>query len=164
MIHIAGDATFTPVEGMTIPFEIFATDADVIDAGHEGRLQFGYNQALNPWGEGPGVWTFAWIGMPIFTDVENNEDESITSYELFNNYPNPFNPSTNIRYQLPEPGNVSLKVFDVLGREVMELVDEQQAAGSYNINFEASDLASGIYFYRLKAGSYVSIKKMMLLK
>jgi hypothetical protein len=161
---IEGDAAFTPVEGMTIPFEIFAADADVVNEGNEGRLQFGYNPALNPWGEGPGVWTFAWIGMPLFTDVENYEDETITSYELFNNYPNPFNPTTHIKYQLPESGHVSLKVFDVLGREVMELVDGQQAAGSYNVNFDALDLASGIYIYRLKAGSYVSIKKMMLLK
>ncbi len=164
MIQRAGDTPFTPVEGMTIPFEVFATDADVVNAGHEGRLQFGYNPALNPWGEGPGVWTFAWVGMPLFTDVESDESGLVNSYMMFNNYPNPFNPTTNIKYQIPEFSHVSLKIYDLLGREVADLVNEQQAAGSYNIKFDGLNLASGIYFYQIKAGSFIDTKKMMLLK
>jgi hypothetical protein len=83
---------------------------------------------------------------------------------MFNNYPNPFNPTTNLKYQIPEFSHVSLKIYDLLGREVADLVNEQQAAGSYNIKFDGLNLASGIYFYQIKAGSFIDTKKMMLLK
>jgi hypothetical protein len=162
-IQLAGDSLFTLQEGMTIPFEIFATDADVVDGGAQGRLQYGYNPAKNPWGGGPLVWTYAWIGMPPFTDVED-EGGVVNSYKLFNNYPNPFNPTTNIRYQVAEPGHVSIKIYDMLGCEVADLVNEEQAAGSYNVKFDGFDLASGIYFYQIKSGSFLETKKMMLLK
>ena len=84
----------------------------------------------------------------------------IKDYELSQNYPNPFNPTTIISYQLPKDGHVSLKVYDVLGREVATLVDANQTVGRYNVNFDGSRLASGVYFYRLTSGSYVSTKKM----
>ncbi|MCJ7554395.1 MAG: T9SS type A sorting domain-containing protein [Ignavibacteriaceae bacterium] len=164
MIHIDGDATFTPVEGMTIPFEIFATDADATNQGAQGRLQFGYNPTLDPWGWGPEVWTFAWVGMPNLTDVEDGKNGTVHSYKLFNNYPNPFNPTTNIKYQIAEFSHVSIKIYDLLGREVANLVNEQQAAGSYNVKFNGMDLASGIYFYQIKAGSFIDTQKMVLLR
>ena len=85
-------------------------------------------------------------------------------FELMQNYPNPFNPSTYIEYKLPERTHVSLKVFDVLGREVATLVDEVQEAGSYRIRFENKEISSGVYFYVLRAGKFVDVKKMMLLK
>ena len=85
-------------------------------------------------------------------------------FALAPNYPNPFNPTTVINYQLPVAGNVSLKIYDVLGKEVMTLVNGRQEAGTYNFNFNANHLASGIYFYRLQAGSFVETKKMMLVK
>jgi hypothetical protein len=85
-------------------------------------------------------------------------------YALLQNYPNPFNPTTTISYQLPVASQVSLKVFDVLGREVMTLVNGRQDAGAYNFNFNASDLSSGVYFYRLQSGNFVQTKKMMLVK
>jgi len=102
--------------------------------------------------------------MPLFTDVESEESGIVNSYKMFNNYPNPFNPTTNIQYQVPEFSHVSLKIYDLLGREVADLVNEQQVAGSYNVQFDGLDLASGIYFYQIKAGSFIDTKKMMLLK
>lgn len=93
-----------------------------------------------------------------------NESQLPVTYDLAQNFPNPFNPSTRLNYQLPASGKVTLKIFDVLGREVATLVDEMKEAGRYSVNFNASALASGAYFYRLQAGSFVSIKKMMLLK
>jgi len=101
-------------------------------------------------------------------DVEEEKNPIPAEYKLEQNYPNPFNPSTTIRYQFPKAGNVTLKVFDVLGREVATLVDEFRTAGSYEVEFNpASSIknpASGIYFYQLKAGDYIETKKMLLLK
>ncbi|MFZ1279412.1 MAG: T9SS type A sorting domain-containing protein [Ignavibacteriaceae bacterium] len=107
-------------------------------------------------------------GDTTFTDVDDEFDLIPTEYKLEQNYPNPFNPSTIISYQLQKAGNVTLKVFDVLGREVATLVDEYRNAGSYEVEFNASSInhhpASGIYFYQLKAGEFVETKKMLLLK
>ena len=80
------------------------------------------------------------------------------------NYPNPFNPTTTIAYQIPTDGHVAIKVFDILGRDVATLVDEFKPAGSYTVQFDASRLASGIYFYSIHAGEYTAVKKMLLLK
>ena len=85
-------------------------------------------------------------------------------FELLQNYPNPFNPSTYIEYRLPRQSYVTLKVYDVLGREVATLVDEVQGAGTYRVKFENSQISSGVYFYVLRAGGFVDVKKMMLLK
>lgn len=85
-------------------------------------------------------------------------------FNLMQNYPNPFNPSTLISYQIPTQSNVSIKVYDALGNLVKELVNEQQAAGIYQVEFNADKLASGIYFYRLQAGSFVQTKKMVLVR
>lgn len=97
------------------------------------------------------------------------EISSIESFYLYNNYPNPFNPSTKIKFQIPNTEFVSLKVYDVLGKEIATLVDEEKAAGKYEIQFnshsgEIRNLPSGIYFYTLKAGQYSETKKMILLK
>ncbi|MBU0528463.1 T9SS type A sorting domain-containing protein [bacterium] len=88
----------------------------------------------------------------------------VNEFNLEQNYPNPFNPSTKIKYTLAERSNVTLKVYDVLGNKVAELVNTDQAAGSYNVNFDASNLASGLYIYTLNTGNFTSSKKMMLLK
>jgi hypothetical protein len=86
------------------------------------------------------------------------------AYELAQNYPNPFNPTTTIRYQIPTAETVSLKVYDVLGKEVATLVNGRQEAGNYAVPFNAAGLSSGMYFYRLQAGSFVETRKMMLVK
>jgi hypothetical protein len=86
------------------------------------------------------------------------------TFELSQNYPNPFNPSTVISYQLPVVSEVSLKVYDLLGREVATLVNQRQEAGRYQVVFDASRLASGVYFYRLQAGAFVETRKMMVVR
>lgn len=96
------------------------------------------------------------------TDDETNR--KVYTYSLSQNYPNPFNPSTTISYSIKEAGLVQLKVFDILGKEVTELVNKNQEPGNYNLTFDASNLPSGIYFYRLTSGNYSAIKKLILLK
>ncbi len=100
---------------------------------------------------------------PDITAVEENY-ELPSKYNLAQNYPNPFNPETTIKYSLPIGGFVNLSVYDLLGREVAELINEEMAAGSYQIKFNAGNLSSGIYFYVLRAGDFISTRKMMLVK
>jgi len=96
--------------------------------------------------------------------VDGSLKEHQTNYSLYQNYPNPFNPSTIINYSVPKSSMVSIKVYDVLGREVSTLVNGQKNPGNYNITFNGGKLASGVYFYQLRASDYISIKKMLLLK
>jgi hypothetical protein len=117
----------------------------------------------------------------VVTDVEDeNLITSIQSTEfiLDQNYPNPFNPSTKIKYTIPnvplslssrsesrdEGSRVLLKVYDVLGKEVATLVNEEKTAGSYEVDFDANGLSSGVYFYKLTSGSFSQSKKMILLR
>ena len=85
-------------------------------------------------------------------------------FKLEQNFPNPFNPTTTIQYQLPFDARVTLKVYDILGSEVATLVNEEQQAGYKEVKFNGSNIASGMYVYRLQAGDYVSIKKMLIIK
>lgn len=86
------------------------------------------------------------------------------NFDLTQNYPNPFNPTTTIEFSIPREANVSLKIYDVLGKEVATLVNEQRAAGTYILNWNASNFSSGLYFYRLTAGEFTETKKMFLVK
>jgi hypothetical protein len=88
----------------------------------------------------------------------------INSYSLSNNYPNPFNPTTNIKYSIASRQFVELKVFNVLGQEIETLINEEKASGNYEIEFNAANLPSGVYFYRIQAGSFCRVKKMLLIK
>ncbi len=86
-------------------------------------------------------------------------------FNLSQNYPNPFNPSTIINYSVAETSPVTIKVFDVIGNEIAVLVNnELKSPGNYNVNFDASKLASGVYLYQMKAGKYISVKKMSVVK
>ncbi|MCJ7552584.1 MAG: T9SS type A sorting domain-containing protein [Ignavibacteriaceae bacterium] len=97
--------------------------------------------------------------------VEPEDNTAMPStFALSQNYPNPFNPSTTIRYDLPEAGFVDLRVYNSLGEEVAVLVNQEQVSGVYEVNFDASMLASGVYFYRINSGKFVTTKKMMLIK
>ncbi|OGU32010.1 MAG: hypothetical protein A2057_14630, partial [Ignavibacteria bacterium GWA2_35_9] len=102
----------------------------------------------------------------ILSDVEDdsNDKNSPKSYSLNQNYPNPFNPNTTISYSVANPGLVTVKIFNILGEEIIQLVNEYKNSGSYSVNFDASRLSSGIYFYSLNSGSFVSTKKMVVLK
>jgi hypothetical protein len=98
------------------------------------------------------------------TGVKGDSGEAPQGSMMFQNYPNPFNPSTVVSYQLQVASRVRLSVYQVLGREVAVLVNERKAPGSYEVKFDASGLASGVYFYRLQAGDFVQAKKLLLLK
>ncbi len=99
----------------------------------------------------------------IITSVKKIS-EMPSKYSLSQNYPNPFNPTTVITYSIPKENIVTIKVFDILGNEVASLVNEEKPAGKYSINFNAGKLPSGIYFYRMEAGSFMEAKKLILLK
>jgi photosystem II stability/assembly factor-like uncharacterized protein len=100
----------------------------------------------------------------VNTIEEDEVDATPNKYFLSNNYPNPFNPSTNIIYSIQQLSNVIIKVYDILGNEIETLVNEEKPAGSYEITWYAEGVPNGIYFYQLKAGSFVETKKMILLK
>ena len=96
--------------------------------------------------------------------ITQNGNNIPTEYALSQNYPNPFNPTTNIKFDLPKQGFVSLKVYDVVGKEVATLVNEVKSAGSYIVGFNGTELSSGVYFYRLESGIFVENKRMVLIK
>ena len=97
--------------------------------------------------------------------VENSNESKIPKeYVLKQNFPNPFNPTTVISYSLPEQKKVSIDIYNILGEKVVELVNKTQNAGNYKVNFNAGNLTSGTYIYRIKAGNFVQAKKMILIK
>lgn len=100
----------------------------------------------------------------LTVDVKKDNDLISDNFYLYQNYPNPFNPTTKITYSLAQYSNVLIKVFDVLGKEVTILVNQDQSAGNYTIDFNASNLSGGIYFYQLQAGNFIQTRKMIVLK
>jgi hypothetical protein len=110
----------------------------------------------------PTYQALIWFGVAV--GVEKEDNLTPETFSLSQNYPNPFNPSTSIKFSIPEASNVVLKVYDILGSEVAVLVNEKVEAGNYTVNFDASQFASGMYIYSIKAGEFTVSKKMMLLK
>ena len=157
-----GDNVFAPVEGYRIPIDFSINDADATNT-REGILTYSINNEDKSY-QDVWRWSYTWIGSLWNPVGVENEGQPVTDYALTQNYPNPFNPSTQIKFAIKEAGFVTLKVYDVLGKEVATLVKGDFTAGSYNVSFDASGLASGIYFYRLESGSFVQTNKMMLLK
>ncbi|MDQ3020935.1 MAG: T9SS type A sorting domain-containing protein [Bacteroidota bacterium] len=103
--------------------------------------------------------------LSLLTGLASNSIYSIPEvFSLSQNYPNPFNPTTKINYSLPVSNHVSLKIFDVLGKEVVNLVNQRQNAGAYSVEFNGGNLSSGVYFYRIDAGEFTDIKRMVLIK
>ncbi|MDR3665405.1 MAG: T9SS type A sorting domain-containing protein [Ignavibacteriaceae bacterium] len=111
-----------------------------------------------------GIAEFTIREIPSKRNFGNNQTAAITEYKLYDNFPNPFNPSTEIYYQIPNDGNVKLKVYNMMGQEVMTLINGFKEKGMYSITFNASKLASGIYIYKLEAGTFAQVKKMILTK
>ena len=118
-------------------------------------------RTINAGGIGP--WSEINRFQIVLTDVEN-ETQMPTEFALLQNYPNPFNPSTTITYHLPKASNVELKVYDVLGNEIATLVNEVQSAGRYNVDFNATNISSGVYLYKIKAGEFIATRKFILIK
>ncbi|MDP4116557.1 MAG: Omp28-related outer membrane protein [Bacteroidota bacterium] len=98
------------------------------------------------------------------SDVEHSRSIQISGYELMQNYPNPFNPNTVLSYKIANPGMVTLKVYDLLGKEIVTLVNEYKSQGEYSVNFDGSKFASGVYIYKLTAGAFSAQKKMTIIK
>ncbi len=155
-----GSATYFEVEFGTLENLLANNDVEIGDSlmlYHRVVTSDGYNN--NP------SESFSIIlirGTVVGT--EETDSNLPDSYALYNNYPNPFNPTTKIEYSIPKTSNVELKVFDILGREVADLVNEEKPAGNYTVNFNASKLSSGIYFYRIKSNEFIQTKKMILLR
>ena len=97
------------------------------------------------------------------TDVQESI-QTVNDFQLFQNFPNPFNPSTTINYSVPKQSNVTIVIYDVLGRKISALVNEEKSIGNYTVEFNASFLSSGIYFYQMKVNDFVDTKKMILLR
>jgi len=156
-----GDNLFVPVEGYRIPIDFSINDADA-SGTREGILTYSPINEDQSWNN-VSLWLYTWIGN-TWLDVEDGDPALVNTYSLSQNYPNPFNPTTQIIYTLEKPGLVTIKVYDILGRFITTLVNEQQNSGLHTINFNASDLSSGIYFYQLNSGSFSSSRKMILMK
>lgn len=154
-------------EGYKIPLQLIVCDNDGLNSSELWRNregQIGWSPFDNDAGwRDPSKWMYTWLGNTdvISTDVK---EELPFSFSLDQNYPNPFNPATQIKYSIAKAGIVILKVYDILGRQVADLVNKYQEAGKYTIDFNASRLASGVYIYRIESSSFTSVKKMMLIK
>ena len=152
------DARFHPTNGMRIIMEPIIHDND---GAWQGNVQSSTANADNAW-QTPKVWSSSFVGDMDAVSVDPVEMPGV--YRLSNNYPNPFNPSTMISYEIGQSEQVRLSIYNILGQEVMVLVNDVQEAGIHNVQFQAGSLASGIYMYRLEAGNFTSTNKMILMK
>ena len=157
------DVRFRPKRGMRIPLDLYVHDND--GAGWEGNLGFSKVSTDLQWSN-PSEWAYTWIGDTNYvTSVEKSKENRVAdSYHIAQNYPNPFNASTSIQYTIAKPGMVTIELFNTLGQRMKTLVNEFQQAGSYTINFNAKELSSGIYFYRIKSGNFERTMKAILMK
>ena len=142
----------------------FNNPPQLISSGHNGPAGPHYNKRDNILAV-PNFYSNSVDLIPVSLSSVEEEKSTLTElFELYQNYPNPFNPVTKIKYEIPQSANASLKVYDVLGNEIVTLINEEKPAGSYQIEFDGVDLPSGIYFYQLKSNSYINTKKMVLSK
>jgi hypothetical protein len=135
------------------PISLNSDDA----GGHAQYYWYGFTY------EAPQVQALDWFGA-LVVGLGDDVNGIVSDYELGQNYPNPFNPSTKIAFSVPKQGNVTLKVYNLLGQEVATLLNEVKTAGVHEVSFNGIDLSSGVYFYTLTSGDFVSTKKMMLIK
>jgi aryl-phospho-beta-D-glucosidase BglC (GH1 family) len=111
-----------------------------------------------------GGFNFSYMDFELLVTGVEDENNKPLSYDLQQNYPNPFNPLTTIKFSIPKSSNVEIKVYDMLGKEILKILNEYKEPGNYFINFDASSLPSSVYFYKLQAGSFMETKKMILIK
>lgn len=140
----------------------------------DSSTELKYNLAASKNLKGVGMWALGQDGSrqelwnllrkKVVVDVNNGKDITPEGFSLSQNYPNPFNPSTVINYEIPQSGRVTLNVYDMLGKEVALLINEEKSAGRYSIRFEGSGIPSGVYFYRLQSGGYTAVRKLILVK
>jgi hypothetical protein len=142
----------------------FSLPAELVSSGHSGPADIFYNLLDNILAV-PNYYSNHVDFIPITpADVDEVYGRMPLAVALSQNFPNPFNPTTTIKYQIPELSFVTLKVFDVLGNEISTLINEEKPNGSYEVEFDGSELPSGFYFYKLQVGDYTVTKKMALLK
>jgi hypothetical protein len=159
------DDRFVPENGMKIPLDFSLHDSDILNT-RDGMLAFSEANDDASY-NGAQYWFYTWIGdtNKVTTAIEDNTEAGIVgNYRLNQNYPNPFNPSTTIEYFLPKSSQVNISVYNVLGQKVTTLLNTRQSAGEQRIEFNASDLSSGVYFYKLQADDFVQVNKMLLMK
>ena len=172
----AGDKIFTAqvtfpaytIFNINYKYGINFGDAVNNGGGNDNENAIGANHIIDLF---PLAWyctvdnTFGSMGThPFVTDVNEIPGSTPTTFALEQNFPNPFNPSTKINFSLPVEGFVTLDVYNSIGQKVATLVNETKTAGTYAVNFNASDLTSGIYFYKISSGNFSETKKMILLK
>ena len=100
----------------------------------------------------------------VYVNVEKGKGNLPTEFRLDQNYPNPFNPLTTMQYLIPQVSHVTIKVYDIIGKEIKTLVNEEKLAGKYVVQFDGSNFSSGVYFYQMRAGEFIDTKKFILLK
>jgi hypothetical protein len=152
-----------------VPVNLSYTDANLLTGGTDGLPVgdlnwFPSQKANHTAGMDDAILNALFLGDTVTTGVQVVGGTIPTKYSLTQNYPNPFNPTTNINFTLPKAGNVTLKVYDIMGREIATLVNGYQAAQTYHVQFDGSSLASGVYFYTLHTDNFTQTKKMILMK
>ena len=159
-IQVSTDSLFTSIVygSIGIPFSEFQIPNNGLNIN---TTYYWRVNASNVMGTSP--WSTVFHFTTGVTNISGNS-ELPKEFKLYNNYPNPFNPTTNIKFDIPKSSYVKLIVYDVLGREIKTLVNEKLNAGRYDINWDGSDYPSGVYFYKLATDDYVSVKRMVLLK
>ncbi len=184
------DSSWTPQYGNTYVYDengnlLTAVDEYPLSSGMDEKIEYTYDENNNRITGSAFIGGPDWVsnnatlsnqfesyfGYHISTEYEhfipiavNKEDYNPVRFTLNQNYPNPFNPETKISFSLPQSGKASLKIYDMLGREVMELVSGDMSAGKHEVSFNGKNLSSGVYIYRLQSGSFTESKKMLLLK
>ena len=162
-----GDARFHPVNGMRIPIDIYFHDND--GSGWEGNVGFSPLGTDQQWNN-PREWAYTWIG-DLESPVAVDDDKHVIADQvvLYPNYPNPFNPTTQLRYDLPEYSHVRIMIYDLMGRKIRTLVDMDQKAGYRSIQWNATNdlgqpVSAGMYLYTIQTGEFRQTRKMVLLK
>jgi hypothetical protein len=162
-IAFGDDQVFTPVRGKRLMFDLVMHDYD--GGTNRGNLTWSDKNRDTAYLY-QNEWTFTWIGDTTHTAtaIGDKTDVIVHEFSLKQNYPNPFNPTTTIAYSVASASHLSIEVFDLLGKKVATLMDGKQNPGVYEVTFDAHSLTSGVYFYKMQAGDFVQLRKMLVVK